>query len=163
MGIDLKALSYGELIKEIKNFQKYHDLKVDGIIGTNTKYEMMFYKYPNFKKEEFKCGCDGMYCDGYPVKVDESLVKKLEQLRAKLGDKSVIINSGIRCEEHNKKVGGVSNSQHLKGKAVDIRVIGVNPKEVQHEASKIFNDDGMGSGNTFTHLDTRGYRARWTY
>lgn len=30
------------------------------------------------------------------------------------------INSGYRCEELNKAVGGVANSQHVKGQAADI-------------------------------------------
>lgn len=30
------------------------------------------------------------------------------------------INSGYRCKELNKEVGGVANSQHMKGQAVDI-------------------------------------------
>lgn len=34
---------------------------------------------------------------------------------------SFVVTSGYRCEELNKKVGGVSNSQHLFGEAVDIR------------------------------------------
>ena len=33
----------------------------------------------------------------------------------------IIINSGFRCELVNQAVGGVRNSQHLKGQAADIR------------------------------------------
>ena len=33
----------------------------------------------------------------------------------------IIINSGVRCESVNKAVGGVRNSQHLKGQAADVR------------------------------------------
>ena len=33
----------------------------------------------------------------------------------------IIINSGFRCETVNRKVGGVSGSQHLIGQAADIR------------------------------------------
>ena len=33
----------------------------------------------------------------------------------------IIINSGFRNEEVNRKVGGVTNSQHLFGQAADIR------------------------------------------
>jgi putative chitinase len=36
----------------------------------------------------------------------------------------IIINSGFRNEDVNRKVGGVKNSQHLLGQAADIR-----PKE----------------------------------
>lgn len=35
-------------------------------------------------------------------------------------NKPIYINSGYRCKELNKAVGGVSNSYHLKGMAADI-------------------------------------------
>ena len=42
----------------------------------------------------------------------------------------VIVSSGFRCKELNTKVGGQSNSQHLKGQAVDIVVEGMKAKEL---------------------------------
>jgi peptidase M15 len=44
----------------------------------------------------------------------------LEPLRRRVG--RVIVTSGYRCKELNKAVGGVWNSQHLKGEAADIFV-----------------------------------------
>lgn len=44
----------------------------------------------------------------------------LESLRKRVG--RVIVTSGYRCQELNKAVGGVWNSQHLKGEAADIFV-----------------------------------------
>ena len=38
--------------------------------------------------------------------------------------KSINISSGFRCKELNRLVGGVTNSQHLKGQAVDIDIKG---------------------------------------
>lgn len=70
-------------------------------------------KYPNFKKSEFKCSC----CGSYGVGIASSLVELLQKLRNKYG--SVIISSGYRCSKFNKKVGGASNSAHLKGQAAD--------------------------------------------
>lgn len=43
----------------------------------------------------------------------------LEPARAEVGP--IIINSGFRNEAFNRKVGGVTNSQHLIGQAADIR------------------------------------------
>lgn len=43
----------------------------------------------------------------------------LEPLRTAL-NKPIIINSGYRCKELNKAVGGVPDSHHLKGLAADI-------------------------------------------
>ena len=45
----------------------------------------------------------------------------LQTLRDFLG-KPVVISSGYRCAELNKAVGGVRNSQHMKGEAADIHV-----------------------------------------
>ena len=39
-------------------------------------------------------------------------------------DNAVLISSGVRCQLHNAAVGGVSNSRHLTGKAMDFRVLG---------------------------------------
>lgn len=43
----------------------------------------------------------------------------LEPARERLG-KPIVVNSGFRCPIHNVAVGGVANSQHMKGEAVDI-------------------------------------------
>ena len=37
----------------------------------------------------------------------------------------VIVNSGFRCAALNRAVGGSRRSQHLRGEAADIRVVGV--------------------------------------
>ena len=47
----------------------------------------------------------------------------LQPLRDHLG-KPVVVSSGYRCKDLNRKVGGVENSQHLKGEAADIKVSG---------------------------------------
>lgn len=40
--------------------------------------------------------------------------------------KSILVNSGFRCEELNTKVGGSKTSQHRKGEAADIEVANSN-------------------------------------
>ena len=47
----------------------------------------------------------------------------LEPLRVAMG-RPINISSGYRCEQLNKAVGGVYNSQHLKGQAADINIEG---------------------------------------
>lgn len=108
---------------------------------------------PNFLLSEFACH------EGQEVKLDPDLVRKLQALRDKLG-RPIIINSGYRTPEYNKKVGGSPNSQHMLGKAADIRVPGMTPEQVAKAAEAVgFN--GIGLYNTFTHVDVRGWRARW--
>jgi zinc D-Ala-D-Ala carboxypeptidase len=47
----------------------------------------------------------------------------LEPLRVAMGE-PIKISSGFRCRELNEKVGGVYNSQHVKGQAADINIEG---------------------------------------
>lgn len=57
----------------------------------------------------------------------------LDPLRRLYG-KPIKINSGYRCSELNKIVGGVSNSWHLKGNAADIHIASAE------EAKILFNN-----------------------
>lgn len=52
--------------------------------------------------------------------LDALMTEVLEPARRRLG-KPIVINSGYRCPKHNAEVGGVANSQHMKGEAADIR------------------------------------------
>jgi hypothetical protein len=47
----------------------------------------------------------------------------------------------------------------MKGTATDIAVKGMSPDEVADCAEKLF--DGLGRYDTFTHVDSRGKKARW--
>ena len=54
------------------------------------------------------------------VKAIEHLVTNLLQPLRKVYGKRMVINSGYRCPELNKAVGGVPTSQHTKGEAADV-------------------------------------------
>ena len=82
----------------------------------------------NFSLEEFKCK-DGSDIPNDVLPNIIELAKNLQVLRDYLG-KSITINSGYRSPKYNAKIGGVKNSQHVKGKASDIVVKGMTPKEV---------------------------------
>ena len=69
------------------------------------------------KKDKLYCGCKGKYCTGYPDFLKASLLQNLQSVRNKYGATS--ISSALRCKTWNKKVGGVNNSKHTQGKAVD--------------------------------------------
>lgn len=108
----------------------------------------------NFSVKEFECKCGS--CPETLIDLDH--VSKLQQLRQDLG-RSIAINSAFRCSAHNSKVGGSPNSSHLKGTATDIAVKGMSPDEVADACEKLF--DGIGRYDTFTHIDSRGSKARW--
>lgn len=147
--------------KAFRAFQKDHKLKVDGIAGKDSLYELMFYFYPHFRKTEFRCKCN-KYCNGYPVRVDENLLVLLEAIREDIGNKPININSALRCNQHNKNVGGSPGSQHKLGKAADIRS-SVGVTKVWQTANKLNTKGGVGRYKTFTHIDTRGKKTRFDY
>ena len=87
------------------------------------------------------------------------LSHRLQVVRDIIG-KPIIITSGYRTPQHNEAVGGKPNSYHLKGMAADMVVVGMTPKEFQKQLAGW--SGGMGEYNTFTHLDIRDERARWS-
>jgi uncharacterized protein YcbK (DUF882 family) len=95
------------------------------------------------------------------------VANQLQYLRGEIG-KPIRVNSAYRSPEHNAKVGGVSKSQHLLGKAADIAVKGM-PTEIlyQYIEDAISNGEmlqgGLGLYDTFVHYDIRGTKARWDY
>ena len=109
----------------------------------------------NFWKKEFRCPCKK--CRRKKVRVSNLLLFKLEMLRIALGNKPVIINSGNRCPEENKRIGGHPNSAHIPkpdGEAADVRVKGVKPIDVGLAAEKI-GGLRIGIAKTYCHLDVR--------
>lgn len=111
----------------------------------------------HFKKEEFACPC------GCGVRMDKDFVFRLDALRTILGF-PIKLNSAYRCEDYNKKIGGSSNSQHIKGLAVDIHI--VNGQHRYKLLKEVFemNFSGIGFGDTFLHVDDRvGTQTTWTY
>jgi uncharacterized protein YcbK (DUF882 family) len=118
----------------------------------------------NFTLQEFnsKCGRD------IPNNVLPNilqLAKNLQVLRDAIG-KSISITSGYRSSQHNKKIGGAKDSQHVKGMAADIKVSGMTPKEVALviegliESGKM-KQGGIGIYPSWVHYDIRGTKARW--
>ena len=115
-----------------------------------------------FTRAEFKCKCGGKFCDGYPAEIDMSMVKIADEIRARIG-KPISINSGLRCKTHNANVGGVSNSQHLLGKAADLGCpAGCTPAQMASIAEEIIGDTGgIGTYSWGIHIDTRATKSRW--
>jgi len=118
----------------------------------------------NFRVREFACkdGSD-------EVKIDDELVALLQAVRDRFG-RPVVITSGYRTQAHNRAVGGAANSQHLYGRAADVRVEGVSPEQVAAYAETLLPGRG-GIGRYpanktraagWVHLDVRAKKSRWT-
>ena len=131
------------------------------INNTNNNTGTLWDEIKYFKKSEFACKCGG-YCDGYPAEIDMNMVKIADEIRARIG-KPISINSGLRCKTHNANVGGVSNSQHLLGKAADLGCpSGCTPTQMASIAEKIMGDTGgIGTYSWGIHIDTRSTKSRW--
>lgn len=92
------------------------------------------------------------------------LANHLNDLRSFLGDRPITITSGYRPPALNRAIGGVSNSRHIVGDAADVVVAGITPHEVYRRIDNWHgNKGGLGDSASFTHIDLRGYRARWNY
>lgn len=110
---------------------------------------------PNRDAAACRCGC------GFDT-MDYELVELLKRVSRRFNVDEIVINSWCRCEQHNAAVGGAPTSQHLRGRAADIVVPGVPAAEVAEYLDSIDPGAyGLGRYNTFTHIDTRGYKARW--
>lgn len=92
--------------------------------------------------------------------MDRGFLDLLAELREQYG-KPMILNSAVRCPHWNKTIKGAKRSQHLLGKAVDIRASGEDALII----AKLATDLGFGGveiGNGFIHVDT-GPKRDWKY
>lgn len=92
--------------------------------------------FKNFTLNEFKCKCGGKYCSGFPVGFSYELASQLQNIRNHFG-RAVIITSAVRCNQHNKNVGGVAKSKHKEGRAVDFYVKGVSYNTLKNYVSSL--------------------------
>ena len=119
---------------------------------------------PAFKVREFRCrdGSDA-------IMVDEALTVLLQAIREHFG-KAVVITSGYRTAAHNRSVGGAAYSQHLYGRAADIRVQGIPVEQLAAYAETCLPGTGgigrypprAGRAVGWVHVDTRPAKSRWT-
>lgn len=174
-GFDPGAIDgiYGaKSVAACKAFQQAKGLSVDGMCGPKTWAALDAQsggtkpQSEHFKLSEWRCN-DGQDVPEKYYGNLQRLMNKLEELRSYVGNKPIVIVSGYRSPEYNEMLrkkdpnGVAKNSQHLYATAADIRIPGMTPAQVQQAANVIFSSGGMGKYGTFTHVDVRGYRARW--
>lgn len=107
--------------------------------------------------------------DGTPVPQQyysnaKEICERVEKLRTLVGT-AVTVNSGYRTPDYNKKIGGELHSFHLTASALDIRVIGWEPKLLAELWEGLIRlglipDGGLGVYESFVHVDL-GPPRRW--
>ena len=133
-----------------KAFQRDRNLTADGYGGPETDKQLRYAVYNELEKpepidedinvpttgtfwdhirywsrEEFRCRCGGKYCNGFPAEPDQTLVELVDDIRHKAG-RPGIPSSGLRCKTWNSLQGGVANSDHMEGKALDFSIEGMS-------------------------------------
>jgi hypothetical protein len=81
------------------------------------------------------------------------LAEFLEEVKAALGGRPIMVNSAFRCKQVNDAVGSRDTSQHRVGCAVDFRV----PKLTPDEVVKIIISAGLPYDQVIREFD------RWTH
>lgn len=153
-------------------FQADYGLPADGIVSPDTQ-EALKHAVANgmpekeepetprnfwddvkhFDREEFRCQCGGKYCDGFPVEPSEKLVRLADRIREHF-DAPMVVSSGVRCDTHNARVGGVPGSRHRLGTAMDFSVRGLSASlvlgyvQAQSETNYAYAIDG-----NYVHMD----------
>lgn len=142
----------------VKAFQAAEGLTVDGVAGAQTEKALLdavsngrVYKPPDtatdktvsvaadgpswwadiryFKRSEPYIACPCGRCGGFPVEPAEKLMRLADAVREAAG-RPMVPTSTVRCKTHNAEVGGVRNSRHLLGHAMDFRIPWLSAAEV---------------------------------
>lgn len=108
---------------------------------------------PFFKPEEFSCNCNYDDCIESENFMDERFLELIFKIRAST-DIPMVITSAYRCNRHNRQVGGVKNSYHTKGLAIDVRVTDSYQRYELVEAA-IAHGLSVGVYRNFLHLELR--------
>ena len=90
-----------------------------GILTTGTFWDGIVY----FKRNEMRCKCGARYCNGFPAEPQQLLMELADRARQHFGRPAHVV-SGLRCHRWNQIQGGVANSQHMYGEAMDIWIEG---------------------------------------
>lgn len=114
-----------------------------------------------FEYEEF----DSPDIQGSGQLMDPKLLNMIDEAREIYG-KPIHVTSGYRTEAHNRKVGGVDSSSHLKGLAIDVACVRSDDRFKMLSALLEVGFNRIGVAGTFIHVDIdkdKSQNVIWTY
>lgn len=103
---------------------------------------------PYFNSREF----DSPDLEYSGLSISPSLVSMLDMARG-IAQVPFIINSGVRTISHNKAIGGVDDSSHLKGLAVDIKIINSSSRFRIIRSLLVVGFRRVGIASNYIHCD----------
>ncbi len=119
-----------------------------GFVLTKQDKHNLDYVTKNFKRSELACPCCGKF------NMDEPFLDFIQKIRT-IANIPMPINSGVRCREHNLKVGGSQDSAHINGWAIDVKVISDVNRYILLNAAMKAEALGIGVYRTFIHIDKK--------
>lgn len=108
----------------------------------------MWQNIKHFKPSEF----DSRDLPGSGVKMELEFIQRLDTAR-EIAGVPFKINSGFRTQAHNKKVGGKTNSAHLRGWAADIECTDSHARYSILDSLFAVGFTRIGIYKTFIHAD----------
>ena len=82
-----------------------------------------------FRRTDPYIACSCGQCGGFPAEPKEKLMRLADSVRTAAG-RPMEPTSTVRCAAHNKAVGGVYNSRHLLGQAMDFYIPGMTAAQI---------------------------------
>lgn len=120
----------------------------------------------NFSKHEFECKC-GCGKSNPTIELVATLQDMRDYIKSATGkDMPIVINSGVRCDKHNKDVNGADQSAHLTGEAADIAVSSSYERYWILKAAMIIGVKRVAVEDGFIHIDvskTLAQEVTWVY
>lgn len=114
-----------------------------------------FHLSRNFTLSEARSGCGDRW-----VWIHPATIVLAQKLRDEFGPLEV--RSWYRSKQHNKNIGGVDNSRHVLGMAVDLAPL---ETDVNKFKKRILQMDigGIGIYDSFVHVDVYSNNRRWNH
>ncbi len=172
----LKNMAYGSLLAlagtnsvnaAVRHFPSHKTLALENL-HTGDKLKLTYYergRYINDALREISFLLRDYHND-YVHPIDTDLLDQLYDLKLSLGiNKPFHIVSGYRSPVTNAKMrkrshGVAKNSLHMEGRAIDIRIDGVDTRDIRN-AALAMRSGGVGyyERSDFVHLDTGSFRT----